>query len=325
MAHDDLPHSGDEPELSSSQPAASGQEPRLGGTARPAPTAEHIAELADRVRAAQGNESITFPLTSSLRSYIHPSNIPQLLTMLDDPNVDVRVLAFSSLAHLGEASVPGLLAIIREGIRYVALDDAIDVLHWLSDTIRDPSLRAEIVDVLLVRLQDRTVHAQGRVARTLARYKDVRAIPVLIEALPYQRGQSKAEVAIALGKFGDRQAVPHLIDALQDEYSTPREAVLLALAALGDRMAVPSIIAALEAYDPDVRGVAAWALGELGDPQAVPALIAKLDDQVDFASVYGRAAGLARIQPVNGVAAHALNRIGTPEALAALDKWENSE
>jgi HEAT repeat protein len=66
-------------------------------------------------------------------------------------------------------------------------------------------------------------------ARSLGRLRDVKALPLLIEALLHPSGNLRKEAAIALGDIGDAKAVDGLNASSTDPDPEVRKAARLAL------------------------------------------------------------------------------------------------
>lgn len=159
----------------------------------------------------------------------------------------------------------------------------------------------------------------------LARYKDERSKPVLIDALQYSEDDfDRATVAAgALGEMKAADAVPELARAaetplpIKSRANNAKLAAVRALVKIGDRRAVPTLakILTTSADEQDflLNQKAALGLAELRDPAAVPALIKGL-----FMTGRGNIFQECRL---------ALVRIGQPSAapLVQLLREENIE
>lgn len=175
-------------------------------------------------------------------------------------------------------------------------------------------------------------------ALTLAElFQDIRAIPVLAEAMESGSHRLRRAAADMLWEIGDSNPAG-LIRALHFERGTVRDAIAAALEMAGwfpddveteiayciatwdwraiimiGSPAVPGLLSVLSDPDGNVRRGAVWALGQIGDERAVPWLIGALDD------TSGGLLGLD--ERVCDIAAESLVRIGTPEALDAVEAW----
>jgi HEAT repeat protein len=189
-----------------------------------------------------------------------------------------------------------------------------DLLLWLAD-VNEPQLTA------LILKQVRSENALTRVlaGRVLARWKDARGVPPLLEALkdprdvycyaaaakaiteidaPLVRGKADAATANALintltggtveqftgiaevaGILRLPGAYHPLLARLRSDSSRLREASARGLGKLGDRRAVVPLTDALRDASSRVRLQAAMALGALGDPQAINPLISVLQHE----------------------------------------------
>jgi HEAT repeat protein len=119
----------------------------------------------------------------------------------------------------------------------------------------------------------------------LARYKDDRTKPVMIEALDYTDDDfDRATIAAGvLGEMKAEDAVEPLIKAAEKELpvksraNNAKLAALRALVKIGDKRAVPTLMKILstsaDEQDFTLNQKAALGLAELRDPQALPALL----------------------------------------------------
>jgi hypothetical protein len=92
--------------------------------------------------------------------------------------------------------------------------------------------------------------------------------------------RKRIQACEGLARLRDPRAVPYLIQALGDGYDSVRSAASWALVRIGTP-AVPHLIQALQDEDRYVREAACKVLGRIGDPQAIPHLTKKLEDE-DF-------------------------------------------
>ncbi len=136
----------------------------------------------------------------------------------------------------------------------------------------------------------------------LAQFKDVQAIPVLIDALHDRDRDVYQHAAWGLLHIG-KPAVPALVAALQDEQRVIRKDVARILGQIGDNEAIPALIAVLQDSSDEVRRAAAEALGQLRDAIAVAPLRSLLQDEHET---------------VRRSAAESLGQIGEPIAVTDL-------
>lgn len=105
----------------------------------------------------------------------------------------------------------------------------------------------------------------------LGRFKDLRAVNSLIEALEDYESDVRWAAIKALSMIGEL-AVEPLIQALKDEKMFVSSGAATALGMIGDMQAIEPLIQALKDKDSWVRWRAAEALAKLGDIQAIKPL-----------------------------------------------------
>jgi HEAT repeat protein len=195
--------------------------------------------------------------------------------------IQQAVAALDSASHIDR----------KAAIETLAQADRLEAREALAEAVHHP-------------IQDVRIHATFKLAQ---KFKDLRAVPALIEVLhgKYSSAEEERRLAAALlGEIGKaaQSAVPVLLDVLHDDSRPVRVNTAWALGQIGDDTAVPGLIDALRDQERDVRKAAATALGQIRNADAVPALINALHD---------------RESSVRQATAEALKRIGTPEALSA--------
>ncbi len=220
---------------------------------------------------------------------------PLVLKALEDPDVEVRLLAAQAAARLHVATASDL------------------VVAWLSE--RDPRLKLAACDIaratpspkltphLSRALGDADPKVRASAADALAEQAEAEAVPPLLGRLDDPNPQVRLQVVRALGRRGDARAVIPLVGKVQDSVPDVRQAVARALGDLGDASAQQALAVQLRDANNDVRIEAIRALGRLGAAQSVDALAALLTD---------------RVPGVRQAAIQALGRLGTKEAVRAL-------
>lgn len=173
----------------------------------------------------------------------------------------------------------------------------------------DPSGQMSVRHVLMNSLQHPMREVRIQAALMLAQFKEVQAVPVLIDALhdlesdtaqhavwglmnigspavpdliaalQDSNSQVRRDIARILGKIGATTAVPALIDTLQDPIAVVRRAAIESLGYIGSVVAVPPLLTMLRDAEEQVRRAAAEALGHIGDASAVLDLINALHDE----------------------------------------------
>lgn len=111
----------------------------------------------------------------------------------------------------------------------------------------------------------------------MGRMKDIRAVPVLLDALRDDDSDTRVYAVWALGAIGDTTVVPALIVLMEDDDSAVRKNAVYTLGNLKDRRAVPALRTALHDETEDVRWNAAIAIARFGDPGGLDILREMLD------------------------------------------------
>jgi HEAT repeat protein len=184
-------------------------------------------------------------------------------------------LALSGLACQGDPNDPMTWAKELKNLR--VQKEALDRLATMDTERARPAVPA------LMELYKDTRRPEHLEA--LARYRDPRTTPILIEALEYSDEDfDRATIAAGvLGEMKATEAVDPLIKAVEKQLpiksraNNVRIASMRALVKIGDKRAVPVLMKVLttSADDQDflLNQRAALALAEFRDPQAIPALI----------------------------------------------------
>lgn len=216
------------------------------------PSAEgqsHVLDHADRIRASSA-----------------------VVTALDDPDGEVRYIAVSVAASVGNVNARhGLIRALEDEQRYVPVNAA-QALGKLQD-------RRAVTPLIRVALQEQRIDFLRLYAvRALGQIGDVRAVTPLLGLLDEKDQSLRRAVIQTLGQLGDRRAVKPLIDTLSDANAEVVANAAQALGMLGDPRAVEPLIAELtrRAKAGDRLEPVATALGKLNDPRAIAPLAAAL-------------------------------------------------
>jgi hypothetical protein len=110
----------------------------------------------------------------------------------------------------------------------------------------------------------------------LGNERDVQAVELLLSKLDDKSLAVRRSAARSLGNIGDARAVEPLIRKLTDEDNDLRRGIAYALGQIGDARAVEPLIQMLRGAD---LGAAARALGRLGGSRAVEELLCTLTDE----------------------------------------------
>jgi hypothetical protein len=143
-----------------------------------------------------------------------------------------------------------------EALDSLNADEQMQAVQALT-RIDHPSAR----DGLAIAAQHPTRDVRIRASLELARFKDPRAVPGLIESqrswqLRYEFVRNITPIGLA--------AVPGLIGALRDPNTELRRYAAIALGEICHEAAVPALVQALKDSDADVRGAASAALDKIG-------------------------------------------------------------
>jgi HEAT repeat protein len=201
--------------------------------------------------------------------------VPALISLLKDPDRDVRVRVTTALGTLG-AQIHQVLPVLRAALKETAIKD------------RDESVRAQAAHALLEVGPEPDSEVAG-----------------LMDALTNELEVMRFHAAIALGDLGHhaRPAIPSLIHtALWDEDPAVRVEAAMALWKI-DRtgpLVIPALIKALADDSELICWIAADCLGQIGSEarEAVPALQQALRRPFKIALIRrGVALALERIDP----------------------------
>lgn len=284
--------------------------------------------------AAQKSERLS--AIDGLGRGAHPSVVPTLLAVSQDPDPEIRASAVSALGWAGNrAALAALLA------RASAADEAppvrkaaIAALGRIGDPAaaaplealaKDPAppVRQEALSVLmnsaLSRATDRVAAAiallgdleqdgytRSKATRVLALAKDARAVEPLLKILQDARAPAGyEELPNPEALQGRARIMAERLRSLHDV----RAHAAYALGALGARRAIPALLDGLDDLDHQVRIQSAGALGLLRAREAVSKLVEALEDpvervQINAATALGligdRAAGPPLIRALAG-------------------------
>lgn len=175
-----------------------------------------------------------------------------------------------------------------------------------------PGNHAAVREALIESLNHPMPDVRIQASLMLSQFKDLQAVPVLIDALSNEDREVHQHASWSLLHIG-MPAVPQLINALYENTTPARKDIVHILGQIGDTQAVSALVDVLTDDADDVRKAAAESLGNLGHSDAVPALRTLLHDHQE---------------PVRLAATEALGQIGhpaaVPELIAALhDKSED--
>ena len=183
-----------------------------------------------------------------------------LVSALDDPEMGVRSVAVSAVAHVQRARAIEALASVAESDP----DPHTRVMAISALGKRGPAARAAATGLIGL-LGDRDGSVRNVAARALGEIGDGRAVPPLVERLAVEPdAEIRDTIVAALASFpDDHDALDGLLVALRDREWGIRVSAALALGQTGDRRAVPELLDALRDPVHQVRLQTAWALDEI--------------------------------------------------------------
>jgi HEAT repeat protein len=218
--------------------------------------------LVEGVRALMAYDACLIEGKRHLKSDEIKALVIGLRTVLDDPELEIRLRACDSLAGMqakAKESIPALNTLIRnkQGIeRVVGARSLFEI---------DPEDSFSVA-VLTQALADTDKAARVLAANAMYRCANAgkagNAIPALQKALDDKEAEVRMSVASALGAAGAVAAVPSLIKALADEDASVRFNAAGALASIGPRAksAIRALQEKLRDEDQKVREAARRAL-----------------------------------------------------------------
>lgn len=151
------------------------------------------------------------------------------------------------------------------------------VLWSLSDVLAGARVNAARAHLRGKALKSAPLDIRIQIIRSLAKSKDVEAVPALIQTLSESHPLLRLEAIMALGELGDARAAAPLEGLLEKGDARNRAFAAEALGRVGTEAAPPALCAALQDKDPRVVEAAAFALAGLGGPTCMEGLIAAMD------------------------------------------------
>jgi HEAT repeat protein len=195
--------------------------------------------------------------------------VPRLITLLQDPNPDLRQTAALSLGKIASAeAVSSLMVALRDADPLVRQYSA-----WSLGNLGERA-RSEAVSALVDLLEDpipavstAAAHAVGSIGA------GPESIARVLTRLREGSVQARRAAITVLGLLDSPLAYGGLLDALADRDADVRQGAIAALGELADRRAVSAIEARLRHDTSEgVRIEAAYRLGTLSDEGSLPAL-----------------------------------------------------
>ena len=197
--------------------------------------------------------------------------LPSLVAALGDSDSSVRNTARNAMKSFKELAIPELL----KGLKH----EKKEVRSGAAGVLGEMKAVAGVEALMEVVQTDKEGEVRGAAVRALGSIGDVRALPVLVEALgdsDYNTSRFYAPDAV---KSFKEAAIPELLKGLKHEKKEVRSG---AAVVLGTMKAVGAVEALMEVVQTDkegeVRGAAVRALGTIGDVRALPVLVEALGD-----------------------------------------------
>ncbi|MGH7197297.1 MAG: HEAT repeat domain-containing protein [Candidatus Omnitrophota bacterium] len=128
-------------------------------------------------------------------------------------------------------------------------------------------------EALMYLLGEKNHFAKVYAIKALAAEKKIKAVPLLIDALPRENPEMRELVIDALRQIADPAAIAPLMKLLPGADKNTLYAALYALGEIGERGTAPPLFPYLQHEDPDIRRAAVWALARLKCAGAVPAFL----------------------------------------------------
>ncbi|MEP7291428.1 MAG: HEAT repeat domain-containing protein [Chloroflexota bacterium] len=266
------------------------------------------------------------------------AELQRLLAKLESDDIASAAQASIELMKLGEIAVEPLIGILRDSAKSRIWSFAISSLGDIGDTRAVEPL----IDLLKNPLSHVWTPSRKYTAFALAKFKDDRAVDVLLEMLhdrlideeddydepDYETILAAAEALASIGDLralepsinrifeGDdywqngetlrtwgESALNMLLSMIESDDEQIRRGVAALLGEFGDKRAVEPLIERLKAdSSPEVRSSAAYGLSELADPRAFDSLTEALHDPYEQTRAYA-ASGLGQLKDERAVTA----------------------
>jgi HEAT repeat protein len=203
---------------------------------------------------------------------------PALAVRLREPDADVRRVVIAALRSLGPAE-PEDARLLAQGLSSDGLDARTYAVECLSRLGPDA---IEAVPALVARFADDDADLRRIAARAVAGVGH-EALPELEKALHHAEPRIRATAALSVGQFGPRarDATPTLMALLADRSSAARAEASRALGRVGPdaKVALPSLAQAAKDVVPAARRAAVDAITAIGpEPFLAPVLAERLVD-----------------------------------------------
>jgi HEAT repeat protein len=189
---------------------------------------------------------------------------------------DLRSAAFDVLIRIGEPSIPAIISLLHDPDQDVRMAAA-DALAKINGPDGKPSRKGTVA--LLQATKDKA--AVRRVAiSSLCTICDPRATDLLVDVLAHTRddGEVRARAARALSVIGGEKAIAALTNALGDWDLKVRTSVITGLQTMGEVVVQP-VMSAIASGSTEVRRAGASVLEKIDSPIALKALLQLAGDK----------------------------------------------
>ena len=257
-------------------------------------------------------------------------SLPPLLTLLQNPSVEVRTITAIVLGSFHDpVVVDPLIHTLKDTDWHVAAAAALSLGAWPKER---PDVIKALIEVLIndnfALIRDRAADALGPVAddetvaaalvkaisaserdgrfhamQAIIGAKAVNTFPLLTPLRDHPNPEVRATVVNIYGQIGGIDQIPALVEATSDVDPRVELAAVNALHRLKDRGGFQPLLVKLNDKDPHVRAAVTRALGDMGDKSAVPKILPLIHDPYGF---------------VRDAAAEALGKLGDRSAVTPL-------
>jgi HEAT repeat protein len=252
------------------------------------------AAIPELARGLKRNDVGVRNAAAAVLGSIGPEALPQLLTVVRDPERDIRQTVNEALRNMGPKArdaIPVLTEVLKSEDNFEDRRAAVWVLAEIGP---------DALPVLIQALQDQANDVRRAAVQAIAKLgPGAKTRPALVPLIEQFKNDNVGGEAIGPVVAFGTEAVEPLLDALKSRTKTPNShnCCQQALVQLGAKAKgiIPSLIEMLKGEDPSLRGTADAVLQSIG-ADAVPALVKAIRDKTnDYADgTLGRLGAKAR-------------------------------
>lgn len=214
--------------------------------------------------------------------------VPTLMELLKKGHPEVGGMAAMVLGYFKEESaVPTLVKLLSEGDEVVRKKAVVAIANFN---------RPEVVDALVKALDDESWWVRSKAEQALARLRSeggaIDPIDNLLKLLVGGNPSQRVAICRSLANFKDERALEPLLKLLDDDEESVQIAAANALAHFQKQEVVDSLLEKYYWADLGLRAAIVRSFGKLGDPVAIPILMEALLD-TDEAIVNAAAGALS--------------------------------